>query len=93
MVKYANSTGTYTVEYITTEGTYEDSNIAEILKASDLLFVDTETTGVTRRDTMCLLQIKAGDTVFIVKVNTLPDAVFAAIMDAMEACIEKSRNM
>ena len=61
----------------------KDSNIVDILKDTDLLFVDTETTGVTRRDTLCLLQIKAGDTVFIIKVNTLPDSFFDAIMDVM----------
>lgn len=83
MVKYTKSTGTYSVKYINTEESYKESNIVKILNDTDLLFIDTETTGVTRRDTLCLLQIKAGDIVFIIKVNTLPDSFFDAIMDVM----------
>lgn len=83
MVKYTNTIGTYSIKYITTAETYEESKIAEILAATDLLFVDTETTGVTRRDTLCLLQIKADDTVFVIKVNALPKSVFAEIMDVI----------
>ena len=83
MVKYKNTTGTYTIRYITNAESYEESNITEVLEATDLLFIDTETTGVTRRDTLCLLQIKVNDTVFVIQVNALPNSVFAAIMDAM----------
>lgn len=81
MDKYTNYAGTYTVKYITTEKEYKENHVAETLAATELLFVDTETTGINpRRDKLCLLQLKATDTVFVIKVNTLPESVFTEIM-------------
>lgn len=72
------------IKYINSVATYIESNIIEVLTKANLLFVDTETTGLeARKDKLCLLQVKAKDMVFVVNLLSLPESVFEEVIGAM----------
>ena len=72
------------ITYINNEKSYKESAIIEQLKNTGLLFVDTETTGLNaKHNKLCILQLKVGEYVFILNLNSLPDNIFYDVMEVI----------